>query len=302
MMQRTLDRREFLAAASATAVTAFAGPGLAIEPIQRSGHGRMRLSLAAYSFRRQLQAKSGSEGALNLEGFVDHAAGLGLDGVELTSYFFPKQITAEYLAGLKRRCHVNGLDVTGGAIRNNFTLPEGEKLQHWFDHVEQWAEHYKALGAPVNRVFAGRPPKRTSEAEAIDRAIVNLEKASELSGRRGVMLALENHDFLMDSDRMMEIVKGVDSPWFGVNLDTGNFRSKDPYKDMERAAPYAVNVQVKVNIRRTGSGHEPSDLERVVKILKDAGYSGSVVLEYEEGKPYEEIPRYLETLRKHMEG
>jgi sugar phosphate isomerase/epimerase len=237
-----------------------------------------------------------------MEGFVDYAAGLDLDGVELTSYFFPDQITDPYLARLKRRCHLNGLDITGGAIRNNFTLPEGEKLQGWFDHVEQWADHYQALGAPVNRVFAGRPPKGVSEKKAIERAIPNLEKASELSGRRGVMLGLENHDFLVRIDRMMEIVKGVDSPWFGVNLDTGNFRSEDPYADIARAAPYAVNVQVKVNVRREGSGREPADLERVVKTLKDAGYSGAVVLEYEEGKPYEEIPRYLETLRKHMEA
>lgn len=294
-----ITRRHMLTAAAA--LLGASPLARAIDPIRRAGRRRMSLSLAAYSMRRFFTAKS--EDRLDMPGFVDFAAGLDLDAVELTSYWFPDPVTPEFLAGLKRRCHINGLDISGGAIRNNFTLPPGDKLDHWFDHVETWINHYADLGAPVIRIFAGNPPKGTTDEQGIARAIPNIERACEMAGRRGVMLALENHDYLTKIDRMMPIVQAVQSPWFGVNLDTGNFHSDDPYDDIARAAPYAVNVQVKVKVktRPTGRGHEPTDFARLFKILKEADYSGPVVLEYEASEdPHQAIPRYLDTMRQLM--
>lgn len=292
-----ISRRDFLAAA--TAAASLAAPLAAIEPFRRTGPPRMKLGLAAYSMRKYLTADSSSEGAIDMTGFVDYAATLDtLDAVELTSYYFPEEITGDYLRRLKRHCHVNGLDISGGAIRNNFTLPPGDELNRWFHHVELWAEHYKALGAPVNRIFAGNPPRGVSVEEAIERCIPNIEKACEISGRRGVMLALENHDFMMDVDRMMPVVEAVGSPWFGVNLDSGNFRSDDPYRDLEKIAPYAINAQIKTEITLDGE-KRPTDLERIIKTLRDADYRGYVILEYEAGEdPYDAIPRHLDELRE----
>lgn len=251
--------------------------------------------------RKYLTAKAGSKGAMNMEGFVDWCAGLDLDSVELTSYFFPKVVTGEYLAGLKRRCFVHGLDISGGAVRNNFTLPAGPALEKWFKHVDQWVDYYAALGAGVIRVFAGQPPKGVSAEQGIKNAIPNLERACEAAGKKGVILALENHDFVTRVDRLLEIIQGVKSKWFGVNLDSGNFHSDDPYADMEKVAKYAVNVQIKVSIRRAGKKHEPADLKKVMGILKAADYSGPVALEYEaKDDPYTAVPKYLGVLRKLM--
>src|SRR5262245_34097945 len=115
------SRRGFLATAAAAAAGAFPRHAAAMDPVKRSGPTRMRVGLAAYSMRDYLQAKPGTKGAMDLLGFVDWAATLDTDAVELTSYFFPETITRDYLHELKRRCHVNGLDISGGAIRNNFT-------------------------------------------------------------------------------------------------------------------------------------------------------------------------------------
>ena len=44
---------------------------------------------------------------------------------------------------------------------------------------------------------------------------------------------------------------------------------------------------------------QPTDLKRIVDILRNADYSGYIVLEYEDKEdPYKAIPRYLGTLRK----
>ncbi len=110
-------------------------------------------------------------------------------------------------------------------------------------------------------------------------------------------MAIENHGGVTTkAEGLLEIVKQVDSPYFGINFDSGNVYSDDPYKELEALAPYAVNAQLKVEI---GPGHQQADLERVVKILRDAGYNGWVALEYEAAEePKEAIPRIIDKLQK----
>ena len=300
----TPTRRSFLTGAACAAGAAalnLPGSAGAIEPISRKGKPLLRLSLAAYSMKRYLGAKPGAKGAMDMAAFIDYCAELRLDGAELTSYWFPKKVTPSYLAGLKRRAHLAGVDISGGAIRNRFTLPPGEALDKELAHVRAWIDHYADLGAPVMRVFAGRPPAGMGEDKALAHCVANFEKACEHAGRRGVMLGLENHDFSADVGRILKIVRGVRSPWFGVTFDSGNFHSADPYADLAAIAPYAVNAQVKVAIRRSGAkaGAEPADFKRIVDILRQVNYSGYVTLEYEAPEdPYKHVPRYLDRLRE----
>jgi sugar phosphate isomerase/epimerase len=125
-----------------------------------------------------------------------------------------------------------------------------------------------------------------------------LEQMSDEAGKQGIKLALENHDFTTKVERMTAIVKAVKSKWFGVNFDSGNFHSDDPYRDMETIAPYAINAQIKTEISRAGKPPELADLPRIIKILRDAGYEKWIVLEYEASEdPYTAIPVYIERLR-----
>jgi sugar phosphate isomerase/epimerase len=96
------------------------------------------------------------------------------------------------------------------------------------------------------------------------------------------------------------LVKAIDAPNFGVNLDTGNFRGADQYAEIAQLAPYAFNVQVKTELEHAGSrAHEEADLARLIGILRAARYSGYVVLEYEAAEdPLKAIPRHIKTLRQ----
>jgi hypothetical protein len=87
-----------------------------------------------------------------------------------------------------------------------------------------------------------------------------------------------------------------------VNLDSGNFRTADPYKDFAEIAPYAVNVQLKTEINPVGAaqpGPQPADLPRLVKLLRAAHYQGFVALEFE-GKedPFKTVPPVLQRLKE----
>jgi sugar phosphate isomerase/epimerase len=166
--------------------------------------------------------------------------------------------------------------------------------------VKKWIDYAATLAAPHIRIFAGSKAAGMTKEEAQKLCIEAIEECCAYAGTKGVVLGLENHGGIVEEPAdLLEIVHAVKSPWFGINLDTGNFHTDDPYADLAACAPYAVNVQVKAVIRRRGQKtDEPSDLKRVAKLLRDANYQGYVALEYEMPEdPWTTIPRLLEELR-----
>ncbi|MBS0204875.1 MAG: sugar phosphate isomerase/epimerase [Planctomycetes bacterium] len=304
-----LSRRDVLGMTAAAAAMALASPvARAANPLQRNGKPHMKLSLAAYSFNRTLP-KSWTPDQLatakfTLEKFIDFCADQNLDGCELTAYYFPKEITNDYLMSLKEQTFRLGLDISGTAIGNDFCLPEGEARDRSLKMCRDWIDHSATLGAPVIRIFAGNVPKGESEEVARERCIAGINQSLEYAATKGVCLALENHGGITATpEQMLKIIEGVTpSPWFGVNFDGGNFRTPDPYADLAKIAPYAINAQIKVEVAPNGKS-EPTDLARVVKILKDAHYRGFLVLEYEaQEDPLVAVPGHLKTLRELISG
>jgi sugar phosphate isomerase/epimerase len=294
-------RRELLKCSGCTLAAGVASlgnprPANAIPPVGRHRPSHLKLSIAAYSYRKYLAANPPQ---FDLFEFVNLAADMGLDGVEPTSYYFPADVTSDYLNRLKLHAFTLGLDISGTAVGNNFCLPPGPKRDEEIASVERWIDRAGELDAPVIRIFAGNVPKGSTEEEAVSRAIEGIQAVLPHSARKGIVLALENHGGITTTPRqVLKIVHAIDSPNFGVNLDTGNFRGADPYAEITELAPYAFNVQVKTEIHRGGSRAE-ADLSRIVGILREARYSGYVVLEYEAAEdPLKSIPRHIKTLRQ----
>jgi sugar phosphate isomerase/epimerase len=241
---------------------------------------------------------------MTLEDFIRLCAELNLDGTELTSYYFPKDFDHSYLMHIKELTFRLGLDISGTAIANDFCLPPGEARDKTLAHTRQWIDYAATMGAPVIRIFAGQVPKGDSEEAAIERCAAGINESLDYAAQRGVCLALENHGGITATpEQMLRIIQRVkDSAWFGVNLDGGNFHTADPYADLARIAPYAVNAQLKTDVH-PGNKREDTDLARVVRILADAGYRGYIVLEYESQEdPKTAVPRHIETLRKIIRG
>ena len=300
-MLQSIDRRQFLQgmAAAGSIATAALVPShaTAIEPIARNGSPKFKFSLAAYSYRSLL---GGKDPELTLFDFVDDCAKMQLEGTELTSYYFPETVTHEYLRTLKQRCFRLGLDVSGTAVGNDFGHPPGEQRDKQLQQMKRWIDYAEILGAPVIRVFAGHAKPDVSAQEAHKLMVSALEESCEYAGQRGVHLALENHGGpTADVAGLLALVHDVDSPWFGVNLDTGNFHTtEDIYGDLAKAAPYALNVQVKVVVSGPDKKKRPADFNQLAKILREAGYRGYVVLEYEESEdPRKVCPSIVEQLR-----
>lgn len=296
-------RRQFLKVACAGGLTLGLGrlPGVqAADPVKRNGKVHLKLSLAAYSFRDFLQPPRGAAPTMTLDDFIRLCADYNLDGTEPTSYYFPKDFGDDYLIHLKALTFRLGLDISGTAIRNDFCQAAGPKRDDDLAHTRKWIDYSATMGAPVIRIFAGNVPRGEELDAVIRRCADGINESLDYAAKKGVILGLENHGGITDNpETMLKIIAAVkESPWFGVNFDGGNFHNADPYGDLAKIAPYAVNAQVKTDLTYAGKS-EKADLERVVKILVDAGYRGYVVLEYE-GKedPKVAVPKHLDELKK----
>lgn len=126
----TVPRRQFLGSALAAGTVCSIVPGRvpAIDPVVQNGKSHLRLSIAAYSYRKYLDLKLKPGPSMTLEQFVEIAADLGVDAVEPTAYYFA-DTSLEYLNRLKGKCTRLGLDVSGTAVGNNFCTKDPAKLK-----------------------------------------------------------------------------------------------------------------------------------------------------------------------------
>lgn len=311
-MKPTFSRRAF-AAKSLRAITRMAAGASflsldcgAVPPMERGGKGTMRLGLAAYSLRDRF--KHGSDrrpgqpapaDAIDMLDFIDYCAEHGCDGAEVTSYYFPPEVGEAFLLQVKRRAFLRGVTISGTAIGNTFTHAPGEKRAGQIALTKAWIDRAAILGAPHVRVFAGDSQGQLMDVEQ-RLCIEALEECGDYAGTKGVFLGLENHGGIVaEAADLLDIVRAVRSPWVGINLDTGNFHTADPYGDLAACAPYAVNVQIKTEIQARGQRKQAADLPRLVRMLRDANYQGFVTLEYEGAEAAASaVPRHLKELRK----
>lgn len=259
----------------------------------------MHLSLAAYSVRQAL-----TSGKMDLFEFIDWCAELEIPGTELTSYYFRENFDHGYVQALKRRALANGLTVSGTAIRNNFCMPPGPEKDQEIAHVREWIDHAAALFAPHIRIFAGNLPDGVDKGTGIGWVADGVKAVLDDAARKGVLIGLENHGGITArAEDHLAICDAVgDHEWFGINLDTGNYHV-NTYEELAMAAPRAVNVQVKVEVRQEDGSVVPADFERVRDILVNAEYRGWVALEYEASDdPMTAIPEYLDTMKKLFAG
>lgn len=236
---------------------------------------------------------------MDMFAFIDYCAEHGCDGAELTSYYFPKDAPDSHFADVRRHAFLKGVAISGTAIGNNFSLPKGEKRDQEIARCKQWIDRASILGAPHIRVFAGQT--KEVDREVADKLVVEaLEECCAYAGSRGIFLGIENHDAISSAEHLLRLIGEVRSPWMGVNLDSGNFRTDDPYADFEQCVPYAVNVQLKVDISKGAvRDAEPADFRKLLTILRKGGYQGFVALEYEAKQdPYTAVPAALKRLRE----
>jgi sugar phosphate isomerase/epimerase len=303
-----MDRRDFLKRASALALAgkaAFSASSQVLKP-----------GLNAYSFNKLLNDATKKRGpGITLIQVLEFAAKNKFDSFDPTGYFFPgypKVPPDSYVDELKKRFADLGVAVSGTGVRNNFTTSDKEVRAAGIQHIKEWVEVAARLGAPVIRVFADTQMKAqtwqtvsggATREQVSDWIVAALQECAEQGKKFKVKIGVQNHgDFVRTGPDHLAVVKAVGSEWCGPIVDTGYYKTPDPYADIAMVAPKAVNWQVKQSVFGEDS-EVPTDMIKLVKIVRKSGYSGYLPIETlsPAGKPYDPfvvVPAFLAQLRE----
>ncbi|CAN5479776.1 hypothetical protein BH11BAC5_BH11BAC5_11650 [soil metagenome] len=243
-------------------------------------------SLNAYSFSDLLTAKDArdKQQVYTLFNLLDWCADKKIKALDPTAYFFPtypEVPSDEYLKKFKEKAASLGIVISGTGIRNDFASPDPAIRAAGVELAKKWIVAASKIGAPVVRVFSGEIPKGYENRwkEVADWMIECYKECAAYGEQYGVKIGIQNHgDMLQTAEQCMYVINGVHSKWAGLIVDTGNFKTGDPYKDIAELVPYAINWQVKESPLGIG-GKEKTDYVKLVKIIKDGGYKGYLPIE-----------------------
>lgn len=270
---------------------------------------RQRFAVSSYSYWHFSPQK------YPIESVIEDAYRLGFDGVEILHRGMESESPA-YMNKLKRMAFERGLDLVMLSIHQDFVSPDSAERKKHIDHTVHCIDLAAQMGIPAIRLNSGRwktiksfddlmkvkgnepPLSGYKQEDAIQWCVDSIRECLPAAEKAGVVLALENHWGLTTSvDTLLEIWRAVNSPWLGINLDTGNFPG-DPYEGLAKVAPHATIVQAKTYYGGGVWYTLDLDYKRIAGILRKAGFRGYISLEMEGKEPASSaVPKSIEALR-----
>jgi sugar phosphate isomerase/epimerase len=255
----------------------------------------MKIGIDSYCYHRffgevyQQQRKPSKQ--MTLEDFITRAHELKVDGVSLESCFIPR-FDASYLSEIKAMLDEYKLDrVFAWGHPDGL---EGGRNEKAFAEMVKSIEYAEAIGAKVMRVVGASLMFRNEpHGPMLEKLTRMFTEAVKTAAAHDVRLADENHiDF--NADEMLSLITAVNSPYFGINFDTGNFMRvlDDPIKGMQKLAKHVLATHVKdLKPNRDASvddwfffsttpvGDGLVNNQKLAQILHDAGYQGFLAVE-----------------------
>jgi sugar phosphate isomerase/epimerase len=287
-----MDRRSFI---KATALTAGSIAFMPFETLaERTTELPFRISLAEWSLHRNLQS-----GKINNLDFAKIARReFGIDAVEYVDQFFAdKSKDAAYLKDLKSRADGEGVYSHLIMVDTNGPLGAADKTARdaAVEKTKPWIDAAKFLGCRLVRVNAygdGNADELRARVAESCATLADYAKERELS------LAIENHGKLSsDPEWLTSLIHAVNKENFGTLPDFGNFPEEtNRYDAVEALMPLAKAVSAKSRRFNAYGLITDTDYFRMMRIVRDGGYTGYVGIESAPEKEEEEYQAVRNTL------
>ncbi len=258
----------------------------------------MKISVSMYSLASTIKKENWS-----IFDFIDYAADISLDGVELLDFYWIDGDRDKEIQHVNQALKEKGLIVSAYDVSNNFVKESAEDRRLETEKVLEGIQTAKKLGTNIVRVFCGDLHGGLTYEDGQSWIVEGLQQCAGKAEKEGVYLAIENHGLLAGkSEQVKEIIGKVNSPYVGSTFDTGNFLlvHEDPLHAFNRLKEEIVHVHFKdfrkkeaseslkgfkstqgVELIGTVPGDGQVDLASIVKGLKAANYQGFLSIEYE---------------------
>lgn len=249
-----------------------------------------KISLAQWSLNKAIKS-----GKLSPFDFAKEAKKLGFGAIEYVSGLYKKEVKNlgidEVVKKLKTESETHG-------VKNLLIMVDGEgnlaandekELHNAVENHKKWVDAAKTLGCHSIRVNAHG---NGSYEEVLNQAVIGLTRLSEYAQTKGINILVENHGgYTSNGNWLAMVMKKVNMPNCGTLPDFGNFCVKygkngceeeyGKYKGVKELMPFAKAVSAKSYNFDEAGNETKIDYKKMLEIVKDAGYTGYIGVEYE---------------------
>lgn len=253
-------------------------------------------------------------GEMSLDAWLDIAAALGVDGVELYSGMLDLQDAAEW-PRWRSAIESRGLTMPMLCCSPDFAHPDVDFRRREVEREKHWIDMTTALGGRYCRVLTGQRRPELSVEDGIALVVDCITTCLAYAADRGVTLTLENHykddfwthpEFAQHMDVFCAVVDGIDPgewPNFGVNYDPSNaiLAGDDPLELLRRVRHRVVTMHASDRYLASGTlddlrqeeqvagyasrlrhgeiGCGLNDYDAIFTLLGEAGFDGWISIE-----------------------
>jgi sugar phosphate isomerase/epimerase len=204
----------------------------------------------------------------------------------VNTFYFDKAEDESYLNELKNVADNEGVEsvLIMCDAEGNLGDPDESARQQAVENHYKWVNMAKFMGCHSIRVNAA---SSGTYEEQMQRSADGLRSLSEYASNEGINILVENHGGLSSNGEWLAgTIEMVDMPNCGTLPDFGNFtvsqdETYDNYQGVEELMPYAEGVSAKTYAFDEDGSESTLDYTRLLQIVKDAGYTGYVGIEYE---------------------
>jgi len=255
-----------------------------------------KLSLAQWSLH-----KTFNEDGVSPFKFAEMSKAMGFQGLEYVNHIYAKQIETlgfdVVIDSLKTLSAQNGMQNVLIMVDNEGDLADPDETirDAAVENHKKWVDAAAKLGAHAIRVNTFG----TNDPEIWKISVVDgLQKLATYAATKNINVLCENHGWLSsDAEKLMQAITDVNMTNCGTLPDFGNWCTKrkdaakkwgecaelypDKYKGTSLMMAAAKAVSAKSYDFDTNGNETTIDYKRMLQIVKDAGYTGFIGVEYE---------------------
>ncbi|MDT0691617.1 sugar phosphate isomerase/epimerase family protein [Salegentibacter sp. F188] len=259
-----------------------------------------KISLAQWSLSGPMR-----DGSMDPVDFAQEASKMGFEGIEYVSQLYtnryadaedPQAALQALLDTLKAKSEEYNVENVLIMVDHEGELASADEATRTqaVENHKKWVDAAEFLGAKAIRVnLFGAEDEQQWKTAATD----GLTKLSEYASGKNIDVLVENHgNFSSNAALLTEVIQEVNMANAGTLPDFGNFCLKreggeqwetkcveeyPKYQGVEEMMPYAKAVSAKTYEFNDEGEETTIDFERMLKIVKDAGYTGYIGIEYE---------------------